>query len=56
MIILWKFTPALAPGNILIIKTLELAPCYFQKLAELLKEARFPADVVNIVNSKMVYC
>ncbi|KAM3414778.1 hypothetical protein BST61_g9929 [Cercospora zeina] len=49
MITGWKFAPALATGNCLIIKTPELAPLWGQKLAELIKEAGFPPGVVNIL-------
>lgn len=52
MITLWKLAPALATGNVLIIKPPELAPLYAQKLAELLKEAGFPPGVVNIVHGE----
>lgn len=49
MITCWKLAPALATGNTLIIKTPELAPLYGQKLASLVREAGFPAGVVNIL-------
>ncbi|KAJ5086176.1 hypothetical protein N7532_010947 [Penicillium argentinense] len=49
MITIWKLAPALAAGNVLIIKSSELSPLYAQKLAELVKETGFPAGVVNIV-------
>lgn len=49
MITIWKLAPAIAAGNVLIIKTPELAPLYGQKLASLVKEAGFPPGVVNII-------
>jgi aldehyde dehydrogenase (NAD+) len=49
MITGWKLAPALAAGNCLIIKTPELAPLYGQKLAQLIKEAGFPAGVVSVL-------
>jgi aldehyde dehydrogenase (NAD+) len=50
MITIWKLAPALATGNSLIIKPSELSPLYAQKLAVLIKEAGFPAGVVNIIS------
>lgn len=47
MITIWKLAPALATGNVLIVKTSEMSPLYGQRLAELVKEAGFPAGVVN---------
>jgi len=49
MITIWKLAPAIAAGNVLIIKTPELSPLYAQKLASLVKEAGFPAGVINII-------
>ncbi|KAK7403534.1 hypothetical protein QQX98_010713 [Neonectria punicea] len=49
MITIWKLAPALAAGNVLIVKTPELAPLFGQKLASLIKEAGFPPGVVNIL-------
>ncbi|KAL5355293.1 aldehyde dehydrogenase domain-containing protein [Aspergillus floccosus] len=49
MITIWKLAPALAAGNVLIIKPSELSPLYAQKLAQLIQEAKFPAGVVNII-------
>ncbi|KAH7010198.1 putative aldehyde dehydrogenase [Ilyonectria destructans] len=49
MITIWKLAPALAAGNVLIIKPLELAPFFGQKLASIVKEAGFPPGVVNIL-------
>ncbi|KAE8153555.1 aldehyde dehydrogenase domain-containing protein [Aspergillus avenaceus] len=49
MITIWKLAPALAVGNSLIIKPSELSPLYALKLAALIKEAGFPAGVVNVL-------
>ncbi|KAM3429282.1 hypothetical protein NHJ13734_008240 [Beauveria thailandica] len=49
MITIWKLAPAIAAGNVLIIKTPELSPLYAQKLASLIKEAGFPPGVVNVL-------
>lgn len=49
MITIWKLAPALAAGNVLVIKTPELVPLFGQKLASLVKEAGFPPGVVNIL-------
>ncbi|KAB5580368.1 putative aldehyde dehydrogenase [Coniochaeta sp. 2T2.1] len=49
MITIWKLAPAIAAGNVLIIKTPELSPLYAQKLAELVVEAGFPPGVINIL-------
>lgn len=48
MITIWKLAAAMASGNVLIIKTPELAPLYGQKLAQWVKEAGFPPGVVQI--------
>jgi aldehyde dehydrogenase (NAD+) len=49
MITIWKLAPALAAGNVLVIKPPELASLFAQKLAQLIVEAGFPAGVVNII-------
>ncbi|KAJ0382614.1 hypothetical protein COL922a_012175 [Colletotrichum nupharicola] len=49
MITSWKLGPAIAAGNTLIIKTPEAAPLWGQKFASLVKEAGFPAGVINIL-------
>lgn len=49
MITIWKLAPAIAAGNVIILKTPELAPLYGQRLASLIKEAGFPPGVVNIL-------
>ncbi|ORZ20265.1 aldehyde dehydrogenase domain-containing protein [Absidia repens] len=45
----WKLGPALATGNVVIIKTSELTPLSALKVASLVKEAGFPPGVVNIL-------
>jgi len=49
MITIWKLAPAIATGNVLVIKTPELAPLYAQKLAQLIVEAGFPPGVISIL-------
>jgi len=49
MITIWKLAPAIAAGNVLIIKTAELTPLYGIKLAQLVLEAGFPAGVIQIL-------
>ncbi|VDN09454.1 unnamed protein product [Dibothriocephalus latus] len=45
----WKFAPALAMGNTVVMKTAEQTPLTANYVANLTKEAGFPAGVVNIV-------
>lgn len=49
MIAFWKLAPAIAAGNVLILKTPETTPLWGQKLAELVKESGFPPGVINIL-------
>ncbi|GAA5809235.1 hypothetical protein MFLAVUS_002640 [Mucor flavus] len=49
MMAVWKFAPALAAGNTIVMKTSEITPLPLYKFAELVKEAGFPAGVVNII-------
>ncbi|KAI7851329.1 aldehyde dehydrogenase domain-containing protein [Circinella umbellata] len=49
MMAAWKFAPALATGNCVVMKTSELTPLSMLKFAALSKEAGFPAGVVNII-------
>ena len=49
MLACWKIGPAIALGNVLIIKSPELAPLSIQKLAALTLEAGFPPGVINVV-------
>ncbi len=46
----WKFAPALAAGNAVIIKTSEFTPFSLIRLAELASEAGLPAGLFNVVN------
>ncbi|KAF8654313.1 hypothetical protein AX16_003540 [Volvariella volvacea WC 439] len=46
----WKIAPALAAGNVVIIKPSEFTPLTALRIAELFNEAGFPPGVVNIVN------
>jgi len=46
----WKLGPALACGNTVVIKAAEQTPLSILYLANLIKEAGFPAGVVNILN------
>merc|ERR1712088_123575 len=45
----WKLGPALATGNTVVMKLAEQTPLTGLYIAELIKEAGFPAGVVNIV-------
>ncbi|KAI5282439.1 hypothetical protein KEM54_002768, partial [Ascosphaera aggregata] len=46
----WKLGPALACGNAVLLKPAEATPLSILYLAKLIKEAGFPAGVVNILN------
>lgn len=45
----WKLAPALAAGNVCVIKPAELTPLSTIRLATLLEELEFPAGVLNVV-------
>ncbi|CAH2230442.1 jg1945 [Pararge aegeria aegeria] len=45
----WKLGPALAAGNTLVLKPAEQTPLTALYIAQLVKEAGFPAGVVNVV-------
>ncbi|HMF28996.1 MAG TPA: aldehyde dehydrogenase family protein [Candidatus Cybelea sp.] len=45
----WKLAPALAAGNVCVLKPAELTPLSTIRLATLFHELEFPAGVVNIV-------
>ncbi|CAO3677073.1 unnamed protein product [Rhizopus stolonifer] len=49
MMAAWKFAPALAAGNCIVMKSSEVTPLSTLKFAELVKEAGFPAGVVNVI-------
>lgn len=44
----WKIAPAVATGNCVVLKTAENTPLSLQYMAKLVKEAGFPAGVINI--------
>lgn len=46
----WKFAPALAAGNAVVMKTSELTPHSLLALAELATQAGVPAGLLNVVN------
>ncbi|KAE9391896.1 aldehyde dehydrogenase [Gymnopus androsaceus JB14] len=45
----WKIAPALATGNVVVLKPSEITPLTALKLAGLINEAGFPPGVVNIL-------
>lgn len=46
----WKLAPALAAGNVIVMKSSEITPLSILYFATLFKRAGFPAGVVNIVS------
>lgn len=50
LMLAWKWGPALACGNAVILKPAEQTPLTSLRIAELSLEAGFPAGVINIVN------
>lgn len=46
----WKLAPALAAGNVIVMKSSEITPLSILYFANLFKKAGFPAGVVNIVS------
>lgn len=46
----WKIAPAIAAGNVIVMKTAEQTPLSALFLASLVKEAGFPPGVVNILS------
>ena len=49
MMLAWKFGPALACGNTIVLKPAEQTPLSALAIAALAKEAGFPAGVINVV-------
>ncbi|CAK7272487.1 aldehyde dehydrogenase (NAD(P)(+)) ald5 [Sporothrix epigloea] len=49
LMLAWKFGPALATGNTVVLKTAEQTPLSALALAPLIKEAGFPPGVLNII-------
>jgi aldehyde dehydrogenase (NAD+) len=50
LMLAWKFGPALATGNTIVLKTSEKTPLSALKVAQLVVEAGFPAGVINIIS------
>jgi aldehyde dehydrogenase (NAD+) len=50
LMLAWKWGPALACGNTVVLKPAEQTPLTALRVAELAREAGFPAGVINIVN------
>lgn len=48
----WKLGPALATGNVIVMKAAEQTPLSILYLATLIKEAGFPPGVINILNGE----
>ncbi|RLV95427.1 hypothetical protein JA1_000984 [Spathaspora sp. JA1] len=46
----WKIAPALAAGNVIVLKTSELTPLSLLYVAKIFKDVGFPAGVVNIIS------
>ena len=46
----WKIGPALATGNVIILKPSEFTPLSALRMVSLIEEAGFPPGVVNVVN------
>ena len=46
----WKLAPALATGNVVVMKTAEQTPLSALRIGELIIEAGFPPGVVNILS------
>jgi aldehyde dehydrogenase (NAD+) len=50
LMLAWKWGPALACGNTVVLKPAEQTPLTALRMAELAHEAGFPAGVINIIN------
>ena len=46
----WKIGPALATGNVIVLKPSEFTPLSALRMVDLIQEAGFPPGVVNFVN------
>lgn len=46
----WKLAPAVAAGNTVVLKAAEQTPLSILYFATLIKQAGFPAGVINIIN------
>lgn len=49
MLAVWKIAPAIAAGNVIVVKPPEVAPLSILHLARLVDEAGFPGGVINVV-------
>lgn len=49
LLLTWKLAPALATGNVAVVKPSEFTPCSTLAFMELVRRAGFPAGVVNVV-------
>lgn len=50
LMFIWKISPALATGNVVVIKTAENTPLSALYICGLIKEAGFPPGVINLVS------
>src|SRR5262249_39277180 len=50
LMLAWKWGPALACGNTVVLKPAEQTPLTALRMAELAQEAGFPAGVINVIN------
>lgn len=48
----WKFAPALAAGNAVVLKPSEMTPFSIMRIAELAVDAGVPAGIFNVVNGE----
>jgi acyl-CoA reductase-like NAD-dependent aldehyde dehydrogenase len=55
MMLAWKFGPALAAGNTVVLKPAEQTPLTALYIASLSVEAGFPAGVINIVPGILLF-
>lgn len=52
----WKIAPAVATGNVVVLKSSELTPMSLLYFATLVKEVGFPAGVINILSGYGAVC